>query len=118
MGLRTLFFGEAPCAVADLLKTDPDGWGYVRTLATQPFEIRHSSGLTVWVSNGSYGVHVTAPRSTKWGDVTLLSSFGLSPGHLLIWNAYRRWRRTHPWEDPNMPSVGDRARAALSKVER
>jgi hypothetical protein len=116
--LRTLFFGETPCAVADLLKADPDGWKYLSTLNPEPFEIRHSSGLTVWVSNGSYGVNVTAPRSTTWGCVTFLSSFGLSPGHWLIWNAYRRWRRTHPWENPNMASVGDMARAALSKVER
>jgi hypothetical protein len=116
--LRTFFFGETPCAVADLLASDPGGWQYRGTMADTPFEIRHASGLTVWIANDSYGVSATAPHAKTWGWVTWRSSFGLSPGHWLIWNAYRRWRRTHPWENPNAPSVGDMARAALSKVER
>ena len=100
--LAWLFFGRAPCAVAYSLKNKPQEWTSLLT-GEKLYELKHKSGIIVWVANSVWGVDVfkTDPditgrlleKKTKlWGGLTIISAFYLSPGHWLIWNATKPWR--------------------------
>jgi len=60
-------------------------------------EITRDDGLTVWIGNGAYGMHISAQPLAPldgpvlWGDVTMLSSVGLSIPHWRLLLACKRW---------------------------
>lgn len=97
--MRGLFWALASAEarmVADLFSGDPDGWSYDRSgiQDEQDFDVRHTSGLTVWIANDEYGV--AAYRGKHQSSVTNSSVLGLSPDHKVIWHAFRRWERSAP----------------------
>lgn len=99
-------------AVAHLLDQQPEQWASDRDM---DYEITHTSGISVWVANWQYGVHVQMHAPYQWfGSVTLASAFMLSPAHWIIWNAYRRWLRAHPLPPTGIPQ--DRALAIIAKA--
>lgn len=92
--LARLFFGDVPLAVSASLRDDGSSWtegGGAFDRFGRPFKLRHRSGLTLWIANRAFGMTVTPTGGRKWGSVTLLSAFGLSPGHWLLRRSADRW---------------------------
>lgn len=105
--------------VADLLDRDPEGWvDSSSSLADHRYSITYyRDGIKLWVANDYYGLTVSRDGS-QFGDVTYLSTFGLSPDHHVIWSAYKRWRQTHPWRGDVKPTVRDHVAAAHASLTR
>lgn len=102
MGLLRFLAGREARAVVDLLDNDPEGWSDCwNPLAIKPFDICHKSGVTLWVANDTYGC--TAYTGHHVSGVTMLSTAYLSPRHHLLWGAYKRWRRAHPFKGAPPP---------------
>lgn len=96
MSLRELFFGRIPVAIAQDLKTRPEKWRDELSRL-----VRADGDVHIWVGNRSWAVSVHKGWSLEdvgkaWGGVTLLSTSYLSPGHLYIWRAVKRWRNEPP----------------------
>lgn len=85
--LANFFFGPIPVLVAKLLRANPNAW----TLSSD--EAHGLNGISVWISNGPGGVSVYSGRCKFWGGVSFLSAWYLSPGHWLIWSAFRHVKR-------------------------
>lgn len=90
--INRAFFGEIPLRVARSLREEPTRWSHDGLRMSQVYELRHDSGLILWVANGTYGMRVEN-KNARWGGVTGLSSFGLSPGHHLLRRAADKWLR-------------------------
>lgn len=100
--------------VADLLDRDPDGWSDEYNGLGKRYRIHHCSGLSLWVANHAYGLHVEGAGEGRWLDQGYLSTLSISPDHNLIWRAYARWNRSHPWREENR--VKDRIAAAHAEL--
>jgi hypothetical protein len=98
VSLAELFFGRLPVAVATSLRDEPEAWRDSHDdnpFADRAYRLVHRNGTELWVGNRAYGIQVNVPGCRKWGDVTVLSSIALSPGHHLIWRAASRWLVSH-----------------------
>lgn len=91
--LKVMFFGETPVVIAEDLRRNPLDWRPSterNPLLLRAYRLeRRGSALNVWIASSWWGVTVYSRGAALWGGVTVLSTFGLSPGHWLLWSAVR-----------------------------
>lgn len=90
---KRLFFGAIPLATARSIRREPAKWTPY-DIGGRVYTITHEANVEVWTANHAFGLHVKR-GGVKWGDVTIFSAFGLSPGHWLVWSAARWWIKNH-----------------------
>jgi len=84
------------------LDNEPQKWSY----DAGGFRLCHENGkVEVWITNRSYGLHITLQNRRVWGGVTWLSTVGLSVSHWRLWRAVKRWER-RGWEPLLRPKPG------------
>jgi hypothetical protein len=75
--------------VIDRLDSHPDEWRLVLS------RIVHRDGCSVWIGNRTYGMDISIGDHVEWGNVTFLSTFGLSVPHHRLRRAADRWLARH-----------------------
>ena len=93
---KRVFFGETPLLIARSLRDEPAAWIHDSSeWRREPYKLHHRGGVALWIANGSYGMQVRVgdrlSGEAQWGGVTMISTFGLSPGHHLLRRAADKW---------------------------
>lgn len=58
-----------PAHTINSIRNEPERWKF------DAYEGVRDDGLTVWVANGHYGLHIRPPNGIEYGGVTFMSSF-------------------------------------------